>query len=102
MTYFLVMAATVAEYYQSDELYLMKLSDGRVIGYSSEFQYSTCDIQQACSLETSHLAKWFGLPEKELKQWIPATLNEIKLLRLEEYLIGSRSDMEPDTLIDPL
>jgi hypothetical protein len=37
--YYMTAAYTVGEYLQGDELYLMKLSDGRVIGYSEEFEY---------------------------------------------------------------
>ncbi len=66
--YYMAMAHYVAEYVQSDELFLMKLRDGRLIGYSSEFEYATCDIAEACCCpdmlacnpERHRLAEWFG------------------------------------------
>ena len=108
--YFMAMAHVVAEYAQSDELFLMRLHDGRLIGYSSEFQYATCDIAEACSCdnvqkcspERHHRARWFGLSAGEMKDWMPATLDEIMSLNLEKCLIGSKSDMEVDTPIDPI
>ena len=110
MRYFMAMAHVVAEYAQSDELFLMKLRDGRLIGYSSEFQYATCDVVEACScgdvlkcgLEKHRQVKWFGLSAREMENWRPATLEEIKDLNLERCVIGSKADMEVDTPIEPL
>jgi hypothetical protein len=100
--YYMVMAATVAEYYQSDELYLMKLRDGRLIGFASEFEYGTCDIREASDLTTSSSAKWFGLPADLVEGWRPATLEEIIGLNIEDCLMGTKSDMDPSGAIEPI
>jgi hypothetical protein len=100
--YYLTMASTVAEYVQSDELILMKLSDGRIVGYSSEFQYCTSEIAETSEWETRQSAKWFGVPAGEKERWVPATLDEIKALGLGKFLIGSKVDMEVDTPIVPI
>ncbi len=110
MRYFMAMAHVVAEYAQSDELFLMKLHDGRLIGYSDEFQYATCDIAEACccdnvrncGLEKHRLAKWFGLSMEDMENWTPATLEEIESLNLKKCVIGSKADMEVDTPIEPI
>lgn len=99
--YYVAMAVTVGEYVQSDLLYLIRLGDGRLIGYSEEFEYCTCDIAEACSLEQHHLAKWFGWPKNDT-DWVPATLDQIKSLKLENILIGSKADMTGNTPIEPV
>ena len=86
---------------QSDYLYLIKLRNGRNTGYASEFQTFTYDIEDACSAERNHLAKWFRVPDEEF-QVTPATLEEIKSLGLEKCLIGSKKDMKIRTPIDPV
>lgn len=93
------MAWDVGTYGQSDYLYLFKLIDGRLIGYSDEFELASCDIEDACSPESHHLAKWFGRTG-EYTGWRPATLDEIRALKLERYLIGSKVDMKVKTPID--
>src|ERR1700689_3616343 len=92
--YYMTAAFTVGEYLQGDELYLMKLSDGRVIGYSEEFEYATSDVPEASSADTRHLAKWFGLSSQEMENWHPVTMDEIKALQLEKYLIGRKASIE--------
>jgi hypothetical protein len=83
-----------------DELHLIKLNDGRLIGYSSEFDSCTTDIAEASVAENAHLAKWFGWNEDW--EWRTATLEEIRALNLEKYLIGSKRDMKLSTAIEPL
>lgn len=97
------MAHCVAEYVQSDYLYLMKLRDGRIIGYSAEFEYGTSDISgatncgeiEACTPERHSHVKWFGVPPEMAEDWVPATLAEIKEQHLDKYLIGWKADMNP-------
>lgn len=85
---------------QGDELHLLKLNDGRLIGYSSEFDSCTADIADACVAENTQRAKWFAWDDGW--QWRAATLEEIKALQLDEYLIGSKKDMKLSTPIEPL
>lgn len=99
--YFVAMAYDVGDMQQSDDLYLIKLRSGRIAGYASEFDVFTYDIEDACSAERNHLAKWFRLPDEEV-QVTPATLEEIKSLGLEKCLIGSKKDMKFRTPIDPM
>src|SRR5215472_2113147 len=99
--YFVAMAYDVDNVRQSDYLYLIKLRSGRIAGYASEFETFTYDIEDACSAERNHLAKWFCLPDEEW-QWTPATLEEIKSLGLEKCLIGSKKDMKIETPMDPV
>ena len=100
--YYMTAAVTVGEYLQGDELYLMKLSDGRVVGYSEEFEYATSDIPEASSADTRHLAKWFGLSSQEMENWHPVTLDEITALQLVKYLIGWKASMEFEAPIEPV
>jgi hypothetical protein len=95
-----VIAAYDAGFGQGDELHLIKLSDGRVIGYSSEFDTCTTDIADAYVAENAHRAKWFGWDDGW--KWRPATLEEIKTLKLDKYLLGSKKDMKLSTPIEPL
>ena len=90
---FMAMAHSVGNYEQSDYLYLMRLSDGRIAGYTSEFDCFTCDIKEVCSRENYLLAKWFDLPLDETKRSVPATMDEIRALGLEKCLIGTKADM---------
>lgn len=83
-----------------DELHLIKLGDGRLIGYSSEFDVCTSDVDEACSAVSAHLAKWFNWDEEW--EWRAATLEEIKALKLDRYLIGFKKDMKLSTPIEPL
>jgi hypothetical protein len=99
--YFVAMAYDVDNVHQSDYLHLVKLSSGRVAGYASEFEAFTYDIEDACSAERTHFAKWFSLPDEEF-QVTPATLEEIKSLGFEKCLIGSKKDMKIRTPIDPV
>ena len=99
--YFVAMAYDVGDMQQSDYLYLVKLRSGRIAGYAEEFETFTYDIQDACSAERNHLAKWFRVPDEEF-QVTPATLEEIKSLGLEKSLIGSKKDMKGRTPINPL
>jgi hypothetical protein len=108
---YVAMACMVGNYGQSDDLYLMKRRDGTIVGYSGEFELLTGDIRVACtfdpsdmkgSIERSLAAHWFGLPEDELRGLVPATLDEIKTLNLEDLVIGSKVDMRVKTPIDPL
>jgi hypothetical protein len=99
--YFVAMAYDVGNMQQSDDLYLIKLRSGRIAGYASEFETFTYDIEDACSAERNHLAKWFRLPDEDW-QWTPATLEEIKSLGLEKCLVGSKKDMKFRTPLDPV
>ncbi|WP_157376024.1 hypothetical protein [Burkholderia ubonensis] len=95
-----VVAAYDAGFGHGDELHLIALSDGRLIGYSSEFDSCTTDIADACVAESASCAKWFGWDEGW--QWRAATLEEIKALKLDKYVIGSKKDMKLNTPIEPL
>ena len=100
--YYVAMAHTVAGYRQSDELFLMKLTDGRIIGYASEFNCWTSDIGEACREQTHQLAKWQPMSLIETGGWIPATLDEIRALNLEKFLIGSTSELDADAPMEPI
>jgi hypothetical protein len=97
--YYLSEAFDVDGYGQSDELYLMELNN-RVIGYSSEFDVCTFDIEKACSLEKHREVEWFD-PEKS---WIfkPASFETLKNLNLTSYLIGSRQHVNTNEPIEPI
>ncbi|WP_179949183.1 hypothetical protein [Burkholderia sp. RF4-BP95] len=95
-----MVAAYDAGFGHGDELHLIKLSDGRVIGYSSEFDSCTADMADACMGESASHANWLGWDEAW--QWRAATLEEIKALKLDKYLIGSKKDMKLNTPIEPL
>ena len=99
--YFVAVAYDVGNIRQSDYLYLIKFRSGRVAGFPEQFETFTYDIEDACSAERNHLAKWFGLPDEEW-QWTPATLEEIKSLGLEKCVIGSKKDMKGRTPVDPV
>jgi len=99
MKYYVV-AACDAGFGCGDELHLIKLGDGRVIGYSSEFDICTVDIADACAVENADLAKWFAWDEGW--EWRAANLEEIKNFGLSKYLVGSKRDMRVSTKIDPL
>jgi hypothetical protein len=96
------MAHTVSGYIQSDDLFLMRLTDGRIVGYSSEFGCCTYDVREACSEGTHRSAKWFPASGFDQKDWVPATLDEIKAVKLEKYLIGSVEEMDLDCPIEPI
>ncbi|WP_124579297.1 hypothetical protein [Burkholderia contaminans] len=95
-----VVAACDVGFGHGDELHLIKLSDGRLIGYSSEFDSCTTDIADACASESASCANWFGWDEEW--QWRAATFEEIKALGLGKYVIGSKKDMKLNTPIEPL
>lgn len=95
-----VVAAYDTGFGQGDELHLIKLNDGRVIGYSSEFDSCTTDIADACVAEIAQRAKWFAW--NDAWKWRAATPEEIKALQLDKYLIGSKKDMKLSTPIEPL
>src|SRR5215472_8293279 len=99
--YFVAVAHDVDNVHQSDFLYLIKFRSGKVAGYADQFEVFTYNIEDACSAERNHLAEWFRVPDEEF-QVTPATLEEIKSLGLEKYLIGSKKDMKSRTPIDPL
>lgn len=108
--YYLAMAHCVAEYPQSDYLYLMKLADGKLIGASMEFEYGTTDVLEATRCEDpgscktqrhSHVA-WFGLTVKVINGWAPATLAEINECGLQECVIGWKTSMKPSEAIQAL
>lgn len=108
--FYITMAPTVAEYEQSDYLYLMTLRDGRIIGFSAEFEYGTTDILEAShceaisssDLNTSQVANWFGLPDDLVEGWRPATWEEITARHFEKCLIGWKKDMNPAGAIEPI
>ncbi|MBI0329106.1 hypothetical protein [Burkholderia plantarii] len=85
---------------QGDELHLIKLADGRLIGYSSEFDVCTTDIVNACTAENSRYTKWFDFDDQW--KWRAATLEEIRASQLDKYLIGWKKDMKLSTEIIPL
>lgn len=95
-----VTAAFDTGFGQGDELHLIKLDDGRLIGYSSEFDVCTADIADASAIETSHRAKWFGW--NETWKWRAATWKEIEELKLNRYVIGSKKDMKINSPIEPI
>lgn len=107
---FMAMAPLVAEYVQSDYLYLMTLKDGRLIGFSAEFEYGTCDIHEATNCESISTSApsnhsnvvWFGISEEMANGWTPATLTEIKARQLEKCLIGWKADMKVAGSVNPL
>jgi hypothetical protein len=99
--YYVAMACDAGGYGQSDYLYLIRLDDGRLLGYADEFEVVTFDIEDACSRENYRRAKWSALPVDD-SGWRPATLDEIKSLGLEKCLIGSKADMKVKTPIDPI
>jgi hypothetical protein len=98
--YYVAMAANVDSYEQSDYLCLIQIEGGEVIGYAAEFDTCTTDIEDACVAENAHRAKWFGWDDGW--KWRPATLEEIKTLKLDKYLLGSKKDMKLSTPIEPL
>jgi hypothetical protein len=98
--YYVAMSYDAGEMGQSDYLYLLKLSNGKIVGYSSEFEIYTYDIGEACSPEKHHLAQWLRWPDDE-KGWKPAMLEEIKLLNLDKCLIGTKKDTQIRTSVDP-
>jgi hypothetical protein len=100
--YYVAMAHTVAGYKQSDELFLMKLADGRIIGYASEFNCWTSDIGEACREQTHQFAKWQPMSQIETTGWMPATLDEIRALDLENCLIGSTRALDADAPMQPV
>jgi hypothetical protein len=83
-----------------DELHLIKLGDGRIIGYSSEFDICTLDIKGASTEITCREVKWFHWDDSW--SWAPAKLEEIHEAHLDDYLIGSKVDMKVKTRVDPL
>jgi hypothetical protein len=104
------MAPIVAEYIQSDYLYLMTLKDGRLIGFSAEFEYGTYDIREATDCENIRVSAssnrntviWFGISAEMAEGWTPATLTEIKASQLEKCLIGWKADMKVAGSVNPL
>jgi hypothetical protein len=108
--FYVAMAPTVAEYVQSDYLYLMKLRDGRIIGFSAEFEYGTTDILEASHgnetsssiSNTPRMANWLGLSDDLVEGWRPATWEEIQARQLEKCLIGWKQDMHPAGTVQPL
>lgn len=107
---YVAMAPTVAEYLQSDYLYLMKLKDGRVIGFAAEFEYGTIDIHgatkpwcvQTPEPERQSNVKWFGISPEMAEGWIPATLSEIQAHGFDKCLIGWKADMNPAGKVNSL
>jgi hypothetical protein len=97
--YYFVMAIEVDTCGQSDELSLEEVNN-RIIGYSSEFELCTFDIEKACSDENYQEAIWFGWEESwEFK---PATFALLKKFELTKYLIGSRKRMHLSEPIEPI
>ncbi|MNV44823.1 hypothetical protein D3C71_1365960 [compost metagenome] len=95
-----VVAAYDTGFGQGDELHLLKLDDGRLVGYSSEFDTCTTDIEDACAVDKTHHAKWFGW--NDMWTWRAATLEEIRDQKLDKYLIGSKRDMKTSTPIESI
>ena len=87
-------------YEQSDYLYFIQVEGMGVIGYAAEFDSCTADIADACAAENTYRAKWFAWDDEW--KWRAATLEEIKSLQLDEYLIGWKKDMKLSTPIEPL
>lgn len=88
------MAYDAGSYGQSDYLYLLVLGDGRLIGYSDEFEVATQDIAPACSPDEYHSAVWFGWPTDATPDWRPASLDELRSRYLEQFLVGWKRDIE--------
>lgn len=108
--FYVTIAHCLAEYIQSDCLYLMAPNDGRLIGYSAEFEYGTTDIYEAtdceevqtCVPERHCHVKSFGVAPELTRDWVPATLAEIKAHSLDKCLVGSKADMNPGGKVNPL
>ncbi|WP_233835921.1 hypothetical protein [Paraburkholderia sp. ZP32-5] len=98
--YYIAVAASVDGHEQSDYLCFIKIKGGGVIGYAAEFDACTTDIADACTIEKTRHAKWFAWDDEW--EWCAATLDEIRALRVDKYLIGSKKDMKLSTPIEPL
>ncbi|NML31948.1 hypothetical protein [Paraburkholderia antibiotica] len=98
--YYVAMAASVDSYEQSDYLCFIQVEGSGVIGYAAEFDSCTTDIADACVAENTQRARWFAWDDGW--EWRAATLEEIKALKLDKYLIGSKKDMKLSTPIEPL
>jgi hypothetical protein len=97
--YYLSEAFDVDGYGQSDELYLLE-HNGRVFGYSAEFELCTFDIEKASSTETINAAIWFG--DDQNWEFKPASFALLKKFELTQYLIGSRKRMHSHERIEPI
>ncbi len=88
---------------QGDDLYLLRLEDGRLVGYAPEFDALTLDIRDACTADRYRSAQWFRWPDSLSNPgYRPATFEELRAQGLEKYLLGSKSDMRFKTPLDPL
>ena len=99
--YYLAMAYDAGGFGQSDALYLIKLADGRIIGYSHEFEVATYDVADACNRDNHPQARWIGWTGRETG-WTPAGLEEIKSLGLEKCVVGVKSKIALGGPIEPL
>ena len=86
---YLADAYDVGGYDQGGCLYLVVLSDGRLVGYSDEFELVTIDIAKACDAEQHSAPVWLGwLPGEPQPEMRPATLVELQAQDLDKYLVG--------------
>ena len=99
--YYVAMAYDAGGFGQSDYLYLLKVGNGKIIGYSEEFEVATYDVADACSPDSHSMAKWMGWTG-EKGGWNPAGLDEIKSMGLGKYVIGVKSDITVGGPITPL
>lgn len=99
--YYVAMAYDAGGFGQSDQLYLIKLRDGKIIGYAHEFEVATHDVADACSRDNHALAKWIGWTGEE-GGWTPATFEEIKSLGWENTIVGVKRHIALGEPIEPL
>ncbi len=99
--YFVAMAYDVGAIGQSDYIYLIRTGEGKVFGYSGEFETCTFDIEDACSSDRYHAATWFAPPYED-PVWVPATREELRLLELDKYIVGYKTDMKASSPMGPI
>lgn len=83
-----------------DELYLLKNTEGKIFGCSSEFELCTFDIAKASSCVKCNEVEWFSWDDVDLNS--PATLEEIKQSGLLPFVIGYRNEWHCSEPIHPL
>jgi hypothetical protein len=98
--YYVVIAIDAGGFGQSDDLFLLSQPDGRIIGYSDEFEVGTYDIADACRPDRYYLAKWQRITDDI--RFVPAGFDEITTLGLEKYVIGWKRSMGFESPLNPI